>query len=260
MLGLLPFLYGFSSRAAKKGRLIVSRFAFTLLFAALALLAGCTKPLDTTIPSDMAQWDKELAPQLKKLTDEERALVQKYLVRAKLGEVFGGEGVAPGTTLAQALDAQRLWEAEQQAKLAREQALKEKLEKERAEALVELGKAVTATLLAKEERPKNFNVGRYSAQQVFRIGVQNNTDKPIRGVAGELKFIDVFDKEVGAVSFRITEDIAPGLSVTWVGERDFNEFIDTHRAVWNLEEGQYTTRFVPEMVVFKDGAKLSVPR
>ena len=79
------------------------------------------------------------------------------------------------------------------------------------------------------------------------------------GVAGEIKFIDVFDKEVGAVTFRISENIAPNQSAIWVGGRDYNQFSDTHRAVWNLTEGKYTTKFVPNMVVYADGTKLTVP-
>lgn len=230
------------------------------LLVAIAMVAGCSKPTDAVIPSDMSAWDKELAPHLKKLPDGEREKVGAYLMRAKLGEVFGGKGVPPGTTVGQALEAQKKWEAEQAAKRAEEEALKKKLEQERAAALEQLNKAVTVTLLGKRELPKNYDAGRFSERQEFRIGVQNNGEKPLAGVAGEIKFIDVFDKEVGAVSFRISENIAPGKSATWVGGRDYNQFLDTHRAVWNLEEGKYTTRFVPEMVVYADGTKLAVPK
>jgi len=229
------------------------------LLTALVMLGGCSKPTNAVIPSDMATWDKELAPQLKKLPDEDREKVAGYLMRAKMGELFGGKGIPPGTTIGQALDAQKKWEVEQAAKRAEEAALKKKLEQERAAAMEQLNKAVTVTLLGKEELPKNFDAGRYSEYQQFRIGVQNNSDKPVMGVAGEIQFIDVFDKEVGSVSFRITETIAPGKSATWTGGRDYNQFLDKHRAVWNLDEGKYTTKFVPEMVVFKDGTKLTVP-
>jgi len=230
------------------------------LLLAFAALAGCSKPTDAIIPSDISAWDKELAPQLKKLTDEDRAKVGGYLMRAKMGEVFGGKGVPPGTTLGQALEAQKTWEAEQAAKQVEEEALKKKLEQERAAAMDLLDKAVTVTLLSKRELPSNVEVGRFSEYQEFRIGVQNNGDKPVAGVAGEIKFIDVFDKEVGAVGFRISENIEPGKSATWVGGRDYNQFLDTHRAVWNLEEKKYKTKFVPDMVVYADGSKLTVPK
>jgi hypothetical protein len=230
-----------------------------LLIASAALL-GCSKPTDAVIPSDMAAWDKELAPELKKLPEGDRERVAAYLMRAKMGEAFGGKGVPPGTTVGDALAAQKKWEADQAAKRAEEEALKKKLEQERAVALEQLNKAVTVSLLAKRELPRSYDSGRYSDYQQFRIGVQNNSDKVVIGVAGEIKFIDVFDKEVGSVNFRISENIEPGKSATWTGGRDYNQFLDEHRAVWNLADGKYSTRFVPETVVFKDGAKLSAPK
>lgn len=230
------------------------------LLISTAVIYGCSNPTDAVIPSDMTAWDKDLAPELKKLPDADREKVAAYLMRAKMGEVFGGKGVPPGTTIGQALKAQKTWEAAQAAKRAEEEALKKKLEQERAAAVEQLNKAVTVTLLAKRELPKNYDAGRYSEYQAFRIGVQNNSDKAVAGVAGEIKFIDVFDKEVGAVNFRISENIEPGKSATWTGGRDYNQFLDQHRAVWNLEEGKYTTKFAPEMVVFKDGTKLTVPK
>lgn len=207
----------------------------------------------------MATWDIALAPELKELPDADREKVAAYLMRAKMGEVFGGKGVALGTTIGQALEAQKKWEAEQAAKRAEEDALKKKLEQERSTAIQQLNQAVTVTLLAKRELPKNYDAGRYSEYQQFQIGVQNNSERIVIGVSGEIKFIDVFDKEVGSVNFRISENIEPGKNAVWTGGRDYNQFLDTHRAVWNMEEGKYTTKFVPEMVVFRDGAKLVVP-
>lgn len=115
------------------------------LLIATAVLGGCTKPTDAVIPSDMATWDKELAPELKKLADADREKVAAYLMRAKMGEVFGGKGVPPGTTVGQALEAQKKWEAEQAAKRAEEEALKKKLEQERSAAIQQLNQAVTVT-------------------------------------------------------------------------------------------------------------------
>jgi hypothetical protein len=77
--------------------------------------------------------------------------------------------------------------------------------------------------------------------QVIKIGVQNNGDKPIAGVSGALTFIDIFDTEVGSINFRITETVEPGKTVAWNGSRDYNQFIDSHRAIWNLDDGKYKT-------------------
>lgn len=231
-----------------------------LLTAAMisAALAGCSKPTDAVIPSDVAKWDTELAPQLQKLPEEDRMKVAAFLMRNKMGEAFGGKGLPPGTTVGDALKQQTKYEADQAAAAAREAELKKKLEQEQAALLAKLEKAVTVTLLSKRELHSNFNVGRISDFQEFKIGVLNNSDKALAGVSGEIKFIDVFDKEVGAVNFRISETIEPGKSAVWTGGRDYNQFIDTHRAVWNLEDGKYKTRFVPDAVVYADGTKLAL--
>lgn len=232
----------------------------TALLIAIAALSGCSKPTDAVIPADFASWEKDLVPHLQKLSEADREKVAAYLIRAKAGEVFGGKGLPPGTTIGQAIEGQKKFEIEEAAKRAEEEALKKKLEQERTAAMEQLNKAVTVTLLEKKEVPKNYDAGRYSAHQEFRVGIQNNSDKPVIGVAGEIKFIDVFDKEVGSVIFKASEAIEPGKTITWTGERKYNEFIDKHRAVWNLQSGKYTTKFVPEAVVFKDGTKFEVPK
>ncbi len=69
--------------------------------------------------------------------------------------------------------------------------------------------------------------------------------------------MDIFDRVVGGVNFSISEKIEPSATVKWVGSRDYNEFIAEHRAVWNLKEDKYTTRFIPKTIVFADGRKLN---
>lgn len=243
-----------------------------MLFAAVLLLTACTKPQDTLIPSDVSTWDKDLAPAIQKLPEEERKLIAAYLVRAKLGEALGGTGGVPiGTTVGEGIAKQRTWQAEQERKAAEEKAaqakqeaearaLREKLEADQASAIEALNRAAVVTLVGKSELGKDFRAGRYSDYQQFRIGVKNSSEKPITGVSGELKFVDLFDKEVGAVVFRISETIKPGGDYVWTGGRDYNEFIDTHRAVWNLEAGKYTTRYIPDTVLFADGTKLVMPK
>ena len=225
------------------------------LFIALAL-CGCSGPKDAVIPSDMSTWDKELAPHVKKLSESEREKVTGYLMRAKMGEAFGGAGIPPGTTIGQAIETQTKWQNDQAAKQAEEEALKKKLEQERLAQEKLLNDAVTVTLLSKHELPADYRSGRYSEYQEFKIGVQNKSKKTISGVSGGITFIDVFDKEVGSVNFGVSEKIEPGQSVVWTGGRDYNQFLDEHRAVWNLGDGKYKTKFIPEMVVFEDGTKL----
>lgn len=239
------------------------RLAIAFLVLTIGL-AACTKPTEVVIPSDVAKWDKELAPAIKKLQPEEQQLLQNYLVRAKMSEAFKGAGIPVGTTVGTAIAEQRKWDAEQavlaaaeRAKAAEEKALKERLAKEEAAAKALITNAVTVVLVSKGQEPSNPSAGRYSQRQTFSIGVTNKSEKTISGISGRLDFVDLFDKVVGTVSFGITESISPYMSVTWRGARDYNQFITEHRAVWNLEEGTYTTRFVPDTIVYADGTKLS---
>lgn len=233
--------------------------------AAVIALAGCTKPMDVVIPSDVSAWDKDLAPAILKLGPDEQKIVQGYLMRMKIAETLsaGQQGIPVGFTVRQAIADQRSWMAEkekelaeQHAKAEEEKALKERLAKQAQAAKAELQNAVTVVLLSKEQLPSNPSAGRYSGRQNFSIGVTNRTHKRMTGVSGELELMDLFEKVIGSVSFRIAETIEPGSDVRWVGGRDYNQFISTHKAVWNIEEGQYSTRFIPETILFADGSKL----
>lgn len=239
----------------------------------VAALTACTQPLDTVIPSNQAEWDKTLAPVIKKLDERDRQLFAAYMARhmmgAALGAAFGGKSVDAaipiGTTIAQAISEQKTWMAEQakaEAERARKEAEAAALKKEaQAKADVlrqQLSDAVTVALLAKPFAPANPAANQYSDRQLFKIAVKNTSDKTIAGVAGQLTFVDMFGKDVGAVGFKVTESIAAGSSYIWSGERKYNQFLPAHRAVHDLEEGKYTTRFEPEALVFSDGTSIKV--
>jgi hypothetical protein len=238
----------------------VKSLSFILVAGVATLLCACSRPTETVIPSDMSKWDKELAQSLQKLDAADRELAGKYLMRTKMSEAFAGKSMPVGTTLGQAIESEKKFEAEQAAKRAEEEALKKKLLAEQAAALATLDKAATVTLVSKREVPKDFSANRYSEYQELVIGVKNNSDKPMAGIAGEMKFIDLFDKEVASTNFRISESIPPGGTYTWHGGRNYNQFIESHRALWNLELGKFTTKFVPDMIVYADGTKLTMPK
>lgn len=233
---------------------------FIPFIAAAALIAGCSKPADMVIPSDMSKWDTDLAPTVKKLPEEDRQLFAAFVMRAKLGQVFSkGEGIPFGMTVGEALTMQKKWVEEQRVKAEEEKALKEKLAKQALEAQKQINEAVTVALLSKSQHPSDYRSGRYEDEQVFVVGIENKSAKKIIGVSGELNFIDVFDKQVGSTNFSASEAIAPGATIKWTGSRRYNQFIDEQRALWNLEEGKYKVTFTPWEIVFENGEKLSAP-
>lgn len=237
-----------------------SRVLCVFALAVSVALAGCSKPTEAIIPTDIGKWDTDLAPHVKNLSEEDKKLISAYLVRVKLGEAFGKEGMPLGTTIADGIAAQKKWIAEQEKKEAEERALKEKMEKEAAEARAAVDNAVTVALIKLGRRPKNYDVGRFSEQQEIAIAIQNKGQKEIKGVSGRLIFVDVFGKDLGAIGFDVTEKIQPGGTVKWEGVRDYNQFIAEHKAIWNLRDGDYKTRFEPRAIVFSDGTVLSAEK
>ena len=180
-------------------------------------------------------------------------------MRAKMGEAFGGKGIPPGTTIGQAIEAQKKLVAEQKQKEAEAAALKAKLQKEIAEARRVIDEAVVVTVIKLWRSRKDFDAGRFSDAQAIKLGFQNKTTKGIAGVSGKMVFTDMFDKKISDVHFSFDDGIKAGGTATWTGSRRINQFDSEDRALANIAEGKYTAKFEPEMIVFVDGTKLRVP-
>lgn len=237
----------------------LKRTTYVILFGG-ALLSGCSKPTETVIPADPQKWDTQLAPAIKKLPEEDRKAVTAYLMRVKLGEAFGKEGLPIGTTVGDAIRMQNEWQTAEEKRAAEAAELKQRIQKEQIASREAIDKAVTVSFISKREVPRNIHSGRYSDTQEFTIAILNKSDRAIVGVSGQFFFIDVFGKDVGSMSFGVSETIKPGATYQWTGVRDYNQFIDSHRALWDLQEGKFTTRFVPESVVYADGTKVEAAR
>lgn len=237
-----------------------------VVFSLITLLAACSDPKQSLVPSDPAKWDTELKPIIEKLNDEEKKLLGAYLVRTKLGETLGGEAMLPGTTVADAIQKQKDWQvatekrvaeekAKQEQKAAEEKALQEKIAAERSAIKQRIDSSITVTVL--DTYLKKVN---YSNDQVIEIGLENKGAKDITGIKGTVHFIDVFDNDIGQISFGYDDGLKAGATTTWTGSRDYNQFMAEHKAIANLEKGKYTSRFEPEMIVFADGEKLVMPQ
>lgn len=235
-------------------------------------LVGCSDPKATIVPTDISQWDKELAPAAQKLSDEDKKVFSAYVARMKfVSDSKYFKGIEFGTTIKQALEEQRAWQIEfdkeeaiRQAKAKekreREEKLKAETEAERAAAEKLINEAVTVTFIRTWIDKADYRSGSYSDYQNFRVAVKNESDKDIKGVRGEVVFYDLFDSERGSVIFTIQQNIKPGATYTWTGGRDYNEFMDEHKKIASLEVGKFTTKFVPRSILFADGKKVEMPK
>lgn len=235
------------------------KYHFFIACALVVALAACSKPKSVIIPTDVATWDKNLAPEIQKLTLKEQKLLNGYLLRLKIGETFSAVGIPSGLTIGNAIEAQNIWLEQQQVQEAKENALKEKLAKERGTVELTLNSAVTLTLLEKKEIPRDGRGDKYRDLQVIKVGIKNTSEKEISGVAGTLEFIDIFDKKVGEINFSIAKTIRPNQEVTWWGSRDYEPYVPEQKAVWSLEKGKYKAVFNPSKLVYSDGTKISIP-
>lgn len=231
-----------------------------LLILVIAGLTACTDPKSTIIST--ADSDKEKMQEvMKKLSDEERQLVAAYMMRTLVSGAMSGKADLPiGVTVGDAIKQQKEWIDEQKKKEAEQAALKAKLAAEAEAFRREVESAVTVTVIEKSVLPKDIYRSRYSDIQVIKLGFENKSGKDIAGIEGELAFYDIFDKEVGSINFSYDDGIKAGATSKWTGTRDINEFRREHRALANLEEGKYTTKFKPETIVFADGTKLKASK
>jgi hypothetical protein len=211
-----------------------------------------------------------IKPAMEKLTPEERELAAGYIMRhtigAKLGGLFGGKegpGIPEGMTLGKAIEEQRKFKADAAIEEAKQQALKAKLQAEREAAQKQMREAVTVTLVSKKlvtEHGYSGIVTDENLQVVF--GYKNNTDRDVAGVKGYVSVKDLFGEEISGFLISNDNTIPAGQSATWTGSRSVRFALGDNkdRKLAELGEDKYKVVWEPEMIVFKDGTKLTAPK
>jgi hypothetical protein len=240
----------------------------TILLCSI-VLAACSGPKDTPLPRELDKMDT-IKPAMEKLTAEERELAAGYIMRhtigAKLGGLFGGKegpGIPDGMTIGRAIDEQRKFKADAAIEEAKQQALKAKLQAEREAAQKQMREAVTVTLVSKKLATEHGYSGIVTDENLRVVfGYKNNTDKEVAGVKGHVSVKDLFGEEISG--FQISNDttIPAGQSTTWTGSRSvrFSLGRNNDRKFAELGEDKYKVVWEPEMIVFKDGTKLTGPK
>ena len=239
------------------------------------MLSACSKPHDVVIPAELAEWDRVLVPAAKKLNDEDRALFSAYTARhlmagalAPLARGTSGNphtGIPLGMTIGQAIAEQRAFVSQMEAKAAEDRALKEKQkaldEKREAEAAkvrAAIDKVLSVSFATKGVQPANPAERQYRDLQWVEVWMHNKSPKEIAGVQGDLDFIDLFGEKVATLEIKATDSIRPSEMIVWGGERPYNQFEPSHRALHGLDKGKFKTEFRPTAVVFADGTSIKV--
>lgn len=205
----------------------------------LMLVAGCSDPRDTVLPNDMSKWD-ELKPVIDQLSAEEKELIGSYIMRVKAGEVFGGSGIPPGTTLRMAIEAQRQHLADI--------ALKQK---EKEDIVIEMQSVLTVEFLGKSKRLRN-SIDYLLVEFRFR----NAGTRTISGIKGDAVFVDMFDDEIARIELKLDEPIIPSSVRDWSGAVSTTANFQV-KSLMDADRDKIRFRFEPEMILFIDGSRLS---
>jgi hypothetical protein len=210
-----------------------------------------------------------IKPAMEKLTPEERELAAGYIMRhtfgAKLGAMFGGKegpGIPEGMTLGKAIEEQRKSVADSAKEQAKQEELKAKIQAEREAAMKPMKEAITVSLISKGISVDKGLSGRmYNESFDVTFGYKNNTAKDIAGVKGHVSVKDLFGDEISGFLISNDKSIPAGGTATWSGTRSltFTMGNNKDRSLAELGEDKYTVDWEPEMIVFKDGTKLSAP-
>ncbi|WAW01165.1 hypothetical protein NB644_09475 [Oxalobacter formigenes] len=224
-----------------------------LLCLLVIFLSACSDPKSTVIPVDPDKWETSLKEPAAKLPEEEKRMLAAWIIRSKAKELFGGEKMKDGTTIGQAIDEQRKFEEKQKEKQIEEEALRNEIEKRKADLKEKIHNALTVTVLD----IWNSKEG-YQEYQNVSLGIQNNSERDINGLMGMLVFTDMFGQDIGKLRIKYEEGVPAGQIITWNGSREYNQFLADHKEIAKLRKGKYTVRFDPESIIFADGEKLGI--
>ena len=92
----------------------VRPFVSAVVLATLTALAGCDtrtqNPMMQTIPTNAEKWQDKLGDTLEQLSEEDRQLLSRYMLRMRLSDAYE-KGAVPRITIGRALEQQRKYEA-----------------------------------------------------------------------------------------------------------------------------------------------------
>jgi hypothetical protein len=225
----------------------------------VAGLLACSDPRNASLSNDPDNWESELKPVLEKLSEEERTLLAQYMMRAKLGEAFGGSGIPTGLTVGAAIDDQRRFIEEEQRREAEARALRERVERERAAEIAKMDSVLSVAFVSKSYRDADYTSGQYQDLLTLVFAIENRSTKDIAGFKGTACFEDMFGDEISENNISYDETIPAGKAVRWRGSLNYNQFMSEHQKLRSTPPDKLRFRFRPEVVIFVDGSRIELP-
>lgn len=156
-----------------------------------------------------------------------------------------------GKTYRDLIEEGRKFKEEQDKIEAEEKALALRARKEEEEKTKRLNESLTVTVFE-----KNFIKLDYEEYITYKFAFKNKTDKDILALTGVMIFNDLFDKEIKKLSLTYDDGVAANSTIQWDATTDYNQFIDSDKALKNKELDKIKLVWVPEKIIFKDGTTL----
>jgi hypothetical protein len=223
-------------------------------------LLGCSDPKKTIIPSDISKWESDLKPTLDKLSPDERQTLGRYMMRAKIGEAFGGKTQLGSISIGEAIAAQKSWETELKAKVEEEKRLADELRAKRTALAQQVREMLTVVLVSKGfSKADPMNGGDFKDKVTFTLGFENKGSKDIAGFKGRLLFKDMFGDTIKALNLSHDDLVPARQKLTWDGETDFNQFMNDDVKLRDADQTKIQMEFLPDAIIFTDGSRLELP-
>ena len=105
----------------------------------------------------------------------------------------------------------------------------------------------------KSFKGSNPEVGIYQNFITVEINFFNKSGKDIRAFDGKLTFTDLLDNPIFSSSLAVNDPIAASGNLTWSGDIEYNQFLDSHRRLRAENTSNLKIQFSVEKILFADG-------
>ncbi|MBM2810271.1 MAG: hypothetical protein HW416_1030 [Chloroflexi bacterium] len=233
-----------------------------MFLVAVALLSACSGPKDTVIPADANRWESDLRPTLDQMSGEDKRLIVSYLARMKQATAFGGQAVPPGTTVGQAINAERTFQKEDLVNRGQTRDAQDQRERERAEAERQVSSIVTISLVSKEILPTNVAGGGPSQQAALTFELRNVdvANRNVTSINGVLRLSDtLFGRELKTIQVNDREGLPAGATRSWQTLVPLSQQATTDERMRNSDLRDIKVVFDAESLQLADGTTLQFP-
>src|SRR5690606_17083335 len=154
-------------------------------------------------------------------------------------------------TYSDILEQGKKWKTEQEKIEAEQRELAAKALKLENERIKRLSESVLVSCYS-----KGFTSYDYDDYITYKFIIQNKTDKNIRAIKGSVTFTNLFDETIKSLNLVYDQPLAAGLEETYIAQTDYNQFIDSDKALRNKDLKDMKVIWKPEKIIFEDGTTL----